>query len=239
MQKVVTESDLVIPALIALRKHPKTGLSTSDLQPLLRKRLQPEGDDLELLQGRNDDKFSQKVRNLRAHKRLERDGYATFDNGRFFITAAGEIAINRVAGVDKSLSAQGFSEAEKADALAPSTSLAFVEEGQEALVTKKVRKRSAKLRSLAIKEFSESDGRLFCEVCGFEGSDVYGKGGKGLIEIHHKKPVFLEGHTKMQLKRALGNLSPLCPNCHRMVHRDPNRLLSIDELKAMLQSLAL
>lgn len=236
MPKTVTESDLVIPTLIALEKRKESGLSTSELQPILRRRLKPEGEDLVALQGRNDDKFSQKVRNLRAHKRLERDGYAEFRDGRYYITGSGELAVRRLSGFDKSLSAQGFSETQKAEALEKSATMTFVEEGQETQVKTKVKKRSAKLRALAVEHFSDAEGRIQCEGCGFEGSSAYGTHGKGLIEIHHKKPIFLEGKTKKILREALADLSPLCPTCHRMVHRDPNSVLSIEALQNLISA---
>lgn len=236
MPKTVTESDLVIPTLIALKKSKGKGLSTSELQPILRKQLNPQGEDLVNLQGRGDDKFSQKVRNLRAHKRLERDGYARYEDGRFYITDAGQLAIRRLSGFDKSLSAQGFSEDQKASALSSSTALAFFEEGQETQIKSKAKKRSAKLRALAIDHFADAQGRIQCEGCGFEGSSAYGPNGKGLIEIHHKKPISLEGKTKKVLREALDDLSPLCPTCHRMVHRDPNKLLSIEDLQKLVAS---
>lgn len=42
-------------------------INTTELQNELRNRLQPSGDDLKILANRNDDKFSQKVRNLVSH----------------------------------------------------------------------------------------------------------------------------------------------------------------------------
>ena len=62
-----TESDLLIPALQALDSAGGT-LSTSALIQILQNQLQPEGHDAEILDGRNDTHFSQKVRNLVSHR---------------------------------------------------------------------------------------------------------------------------------------------------------------------------
>lgn len=75
-----SESALVFPALIALGK--KSGkISTSDLITELTRVLKPDGEDMEILSGRNDTYFSQKVRNLKAHNTLGKLGFAetTYD----------------------------------------------------------------------------------------------------------------------------------------------------------------
>ena len=55
----------------------------------LRHDMQPNGEDLEILKNRSDDKFSQKVRNLKSHRTLENEGYADFIVDKFYITQAG------------------------------------------------------------------------------------------------------------------------------------------------------
>lgn len=45
----------------------KEGIRTSELIDEARRIMKPSGEDLEILDGRNDDKFSQKVRNLKSH----------------------------------------------------------------------------------------------------------------------------------------------------------------------------
>src|SRR5262249_43046790 len=123
-----SESDLVVPALVIIAEHPD-GISTSELSDQLRTRLEPSGDDLTILAGRSDDKFSQKVRNLKSHDTLERKGFATFTDGRFFITEAGrEFAF--VAGeILQALKAQGFTEDERSFALDMNYEDIVIEEG--------------------------------------------------------------------------------------------------------------
>lgn len=195
MPKVITESDLVIPTLEALAEVGSAGLTTSELQPVLRAALQPTGQDLLLLEGRTDDRFSQKVRNLRSHQRLERDDLATFDGERYRITDTGRSYMKSYGGVDKSPSSQGFPEASKKNALSPSRPLKFVEEGDEQLVTRAVKRRSKRLRDFAVRYYSEEDGKIICLGCNFEATQIYGDDFIGLIEIHHLKPIALAGNT--------------------------------------------
>ncbi len=66
-----SESELVLPALETLIKRGRTnGTGTTELIAALRERLKPEGADLVILKGRQDDHFSQKVRNLVSHNTL-------------------------------------------------------------------------------------------------------------------------------------------------------------------------
>src|SRR5436190_13578040 len=94
MTERITESDLVLPALWIISKAEEGEVSTTELQQALRKVMQPRGEDLEILEGRNDDKFSQKVRNLRAHQTLEKPGYVKYEhregNGYWRIAAKGQ-----------------------------------------------------------------------------------------------------------------------------------------------------
>jgi len=42
------------------------------------------------------------------------------------------------------------------------------------------------------------------------------------------------GGEKTTLEEALEKVFPLCANCHDMVHRNRGKMLSIEELKALL-----
>ncbi|WP_189338109.1 EVE domain-containing protein [Bacillus wiedmannii] len=73
---------------------------------------------------------------------------------------------------------------------------------------------------------------LNCCACGFNFEEVYGERGEGFIEIHHIKPLStLEEAVLIDPER---DLVPLCANCHRMVHRKKDEVLTIEELKALL-----
>ena len=77
MEKVYKEKELILPALNILEIK-TDGLTTTELIAALRERLKPEGRDIEILSGRKDDIFSQKVRNLISHKSLL--NYVTIEN---------------------------------------------------------------------------------------------------------------------------------------------------------------
>lgn len=67
-------------------------------------------------------------------------------------------------------------------------------------------------REIAIKKHGIS-----CYVCSFNFEEMYGKHGRGFIEVHHITPLsLLNEETKVNPET---DLIPLCPNCHRMVHR--------------------
>lgn len=69
-----------------------------------------------------------------------------------------------------------------------------------------------------------------CEVCGFSFEEKYGEIGKDYIEVHHFKPLS-EG---IRLVDPKTDLVCLCSNCHRMIHRVRNKVLSIRELSEMI-----
>lgn len=83
-----TESDFVYPAIIALGNN-SGELSTTELISILTKMLQPDGKDIEILSGRSDTYFSQKVRNLKAHKTLEKLGFASITDDGWALTEKG------------------------------------------------------------------------------------------------------------------------------------------------------
>lgn len=70
---------------------------------------------------------------------------------------------------------------------------------------------------------------LNCTICGFSFLETYGIIGKGFIEAHHINPLSeRDGEEVTKTK----DISLVCSNCHRMLHRKENgRLLTIDELK--------
>jgi 5-methylcytosine-specific restriction enzyme A len=59
-------------------------------------------------------------------------------------------------------------------------------------------------------------GALACEVCGFDFYKAYGELGKGYAECHHRLPLYDLPTTK---STKLSDLSIVCANCHRMIHR--------------------
>lgn len=70
-----------------------------------------------------------------------------------------------------------------------------------------------------------------CSVCDMSFLERYGEIGKNFIHVHHKKPLAARrGEYKVN---PTTDLSPVCPNCHAMLHTQ-NPPLGIDELKSIL-----
>lgn len=69
-----------------------------------------------------------------------------------------------------------------------------------------------------------------CAVCGFSFEAAYGPEGAGFIHVHHLVPAAQLG-PGYELD-PVGDLVPLCPNCHAMAHR--RRIpYTLAELRAM------
>jgi len=106
-------------------------------------------------------------------------------------------------------------------------------EGSPLLRSHIIRERNRELVEKAKRQFQENhQGKLYCEICGFDFNKVYGGLGNGFIEVHHIKPVssMQEGE-----KTKLEDLVMLCSNCHSIVHRK-QPWLSMPELKAILNT---
>ena len=106
------------------------------------------------------------------------------------------------------------------------------EEGKLLTRVHKYRERSPSLTKKKKKKVLELTGKLECEVCGFDFKEQYGDLGEGFAECHHTIPV---SKLKKQQKTKLSDLSILCANCHRMIHRS-KPMLSIEQLKELLQN---
>lgn len=204
---------------------------------------------MEIISGRNDTYFSQKVRNLKSHDTFTKKHLAQYQSlgrqGLWTITSEGltylegiEIVVedSQPEDIVSSLSNQGFSSNTIAKEAEKDYSGLIIEEGSLDKRTTTQRNRSNKLREIAISEFKKQHGgQLYCIVCGFNFFESYGELGKDFIEIHHAEPMHLmdiEGE-KITLGEALKKIFTVCPNCHRMIHRG-SAMLSIDEVKALL-----
>ncbi len=71
-----------------------------------------------------------------------------------------------------------------------------------------------------------------CAVCGFDFEKVYGEIGKNFIEVHYTVPLsFLNQEMDIDITK---DLVCVCANCHRMIHRNKNKIYSISELKEII-----
>ncbi|MCK5043730.1 HNH endonuclease [Candidatus Pacearchaeota archaeon] len=232
---VYSENDLIFPALQLLNQAFRRGLSTTQLIEQLRDRLQPIGHDIEIIKGRNDDYFSQKVRNLKSHNTLANKKLAVYIDGYWAITSTGRKYLDENEDLYNSLKSQGFKEEDISNQVERGFKELVIEEGNIELKSIRQRKRSQKLRQEKIKEIKQQNNeKVSCVVCGFDFSKIYDGHGEGYIEIHHLEPVSV-GSVSQDIKDALRKVVPLCANCHRMIHRKKEQLLSPEELKRIIE----
>jgi 5-methylcytosine-specific restriction endonuclease McrA len=105
-----------------------------------------------------------------------------------------------------------------------------VKEGSRQWVHHFSRERRPEIVSAKKAQVLKKTGRLKCEVCGFDFQERYGAIGEGFCEVHHKVPLSSlneETETKLQ------DLSILCSNCHRMIHRT-KPMSDVNEFKATI-----
>jgi len=86
----ITEKELILPSLYLLNMEENKILSTTALINKLRILLKPDEEDLAIISGRSDDKFSQKVRNLKSHNTLTKLNFCSYQDNQFTLTKAGE-----------------------------------------------------------------------------------------------------------------------------------------------------
>jgi predicted HNH restriction endonuclease len=104
------------------------------------------------------------------------------------------------------------------------------DEGRERYRWHKVRERSGAVVAEAKRIRLETDPLLRCDACGFSFIERYGELGAEFIEAHHTTPL---GELELGTRTKTTDLALVCANCHRMLH-SPERVLSIDELKAIV-----
>ena len=99
----IKESDLVIPALRIMSEQPGGFVPTTKLIQELEEIFQPGGQDSEIIEGRGDTYFSQKVRNLISHRGSPSNfickGYAEYFSDRegLKITPEGQALLAQIA----------------------------------------------------------------------------------------------------------------------------------------------
>ena len=237
---VYSENDLIIPTLNYLVLNKESGLKTSELIILLSAELEISGHDAEILTGRNDTYFSQKVRNLVSHRTLESKGLATYENigrdGLHKISNNGEKYLLDNINNFTFIIDNNFSENQRKNIIEQDYSGLVIEEGFTKFSQIKTKLRSRKLVAIAKEHYSQN-GKLFCSACNFNFENFYGDVGRGYIEIHHINPIFArENNFEQSINEALDGVIPVCANCHRIIHRKNDQLLSIPSLQELIRT---
>lgn len=242
----ITESQLVLPALYLMSRSKNGIISTSELISRLTHIMHPSGIDAEILHGRNDTYFSQKVRNLKSHDTLVRQNFAENYTDGFKLTPHGADYVDKHKEAIDYLLGDGFNyEDIKAafDYISTPDSVVLpieeiVSEGRIITRNVQIRERSSRLRLIAMEHFTRNN-VICCDCCGFNFPDFYGIDyGKDCIEIHHIKPIFQYQNENFDqlVEKAIENLLPVCPNCHRVIHKNRIGSDAILEFKKAMQN---
>jgi len=71
-----------------------------------------------------------------------------------------------------------------------------------------------------------------CYICGFDFEKTYGVIGRGVIHVHHLRPISKIGE-EYEID-PIEDMRPVCPNCHTIIHRcDPP--YDMKEIKSMIK----
>jgi 5-methylcytosine-specific restriction enzyme A len=103
----------------------------------------------------------------------------------------------------------------------------YTSEGKKVLYYTTRYERSSKNKDAAIKKHG-----AVCQGCGFDFEKTYGEIGRGYIEVHHVKPL-CEGEGAVKIN-ADTDLICVCSNCHRIIHRRKDAVLSLKQLQNLL-----
>lgn len=86
--------------------------------------------------------------------------------------------------------------------------------------------RSPQARSACLQHYGYK-----CAICGIDFGKEFGKEFSGVIEVHHLEPLSLsKGEREVD---PIKDLIPLCPNCHKMIHRKTGKPYTLEEVKAI------
>ncbi|WP_308862163.1 HNH endonuclease [Paenibacillus radicis (ex Xue et al. 2023)] len=75
---------------------------------------------------------------------------------------------------------------------------------------------------------------LNCVVCNFNFEEAYGERGKDFIEVHHVKPLSTLEGEEVRIDPAV-DLFPVCANCHKMILRRYDDVLSLEQMKKVVR----
>jgi len=242
----ISENQLVLPSLYLMHLQPNWYITTSKLKRILPEIMKPTWEDLKISKTRpGETKFIQIIWNLKSHKTFLKNWLAEEVEWWFKITKEGKQYLKKNKEVIEYLLENNFKWDDIKKELnkiseEPNKKVQIFNEKNDFIlewssITKKTKTytRSKKLREFAVNHFKREDWKIYCEACNFCYDLFYWKKlSKNYIEIHHKKPVFKYEWEDLEksLKKALKNLSPVCANCHRIIHRNKTKILEIEEL---------
>ena len=101
-------------------------------------------------------------------------------------------------------------------------------EGATREIRVNVYERDLRAREACIRHYG-----ALCHVCGFDFEARYGEIGRGMIHVHHLRPLAEIG-AEYRVDPIV-DLRPLCPNCHAVIHRR-SPAYSIEDLRNSIRS---
>lgn len=242
--KKLTEGELVFPVLAFLKANGGSAtiaeikehiLATYPLSPA----------DLKMSDTRNGEHvFEKQIRNLRSHDKLGKLGLAVGIPGGFRLLPGIADMLEEPEWLFDMISSHTTKAVRKiVDKIDKTRMVISLDEDATEGVSMTARgatrrTRSAKLRKAAVEHFSK-DGVIACHCCGMTFEAVYGpEFGESCIEIHHKKPIYTyeDADVSKTIAEALKNVIPVCPNCHRVIHRQ--KLFTDAKIAALKKTLA-
>lgn len=126
------------------------------------------------------------------------------------------------------IEAQARADVETEDATHGIESLGGHAEGRKIFRQSRTYERNPRNRAAAIRVHGTT-----CVACGFNFDTFYGAVyARSYIEVHHLDSLARGGERVVD---PVADLRPLCANCHSMVHRRPGTVLSIEELRQLIQ----
>lgn len=105
-------------------------------------------------------------------------------------------------------------------------------EGKKTAVLVNSYERNPVAKRTCLKHYKNlNNGRIKCEICGFDFGNVYGSEFDNKIHIHHLVEISSIGE-EYEID-AIDDLLPVCPNCHMIAHsRKP--AYTPDEIRSMI-----
>lgn len=101
-------------------------------------------------------------------------------------------------------------------------------EGNTKAVVSRRRERSPRLRAAALRIHGYK-----CQVCGFSFEQIYGRWGRDFAEVHHMQELSTAPDEGLEVDPCQ-DMSVVCSNCHRMIHRKAKHALTLDELRDII-----
>lgn len=105
---------------------------------------------------------------------------------------------------------------------------AALREGAVSPITVNAYERNPEARRRCIEHYGAR-----CVVCNIDFGAVYGAVAEGPIHVHHLKPISKVGEG--YVVDPVGDLRPICPNCHAVFHLRSDPTYSIKDVRAFLR----